>query len=276
MVASGLTLIYGVLGVLNFAHGSLFAVGALVATSVIGTVFPSIPVFIGAALVGAVVVGVLGLVVERTVVRRLYRGDHITMLLATFAILLIVEGASELLWGDSPATVNQPKVLSGNVHVLGAALPAYSILLVVIGAVFAVGLFLLLNRSRFGRDIKAIAQDQVMGEAVGLNTKRVMFLVFGLGSALAGLAGVLIAPTVSVSANLGDSYILESFAVVIIGGLGSITGSLISSILVGVTEALAVAYFPFLSGFTFYILVAVVLLVRPRGLLGNARIGAAA
>lgn len=275
LVASGLTLIYGVIGVLNFAHGSFFVIGALLATTVIGTGLPAIPTFVLAVLAGAAAVAVLGLVTESTVVRRLYRGDHITMLLATFAVLLIVEGAAELLWGTTPRSVSRPEALSGSTRILGATIPVYDIVLVVIGVLVAAGLFLLINKSAFGRSVRAVAQDSVMGEAVGLNTKRVMLLVFGLGSALAGLAGALIAPNVSVSPTLGHDFILQSFAIVIIGGLGSVTGSLVAALLVGVAEAFAVAHAPELAGFTFYILVAVVLLVRPRGLLGSAKLGRA-
>ncbi|WP_162146002.1 branched-chain amino acid ABC transporter permease [Glycomyces tenuis] len=275
LVASGLTLIYGVIGVLNFAHGSFFVVGALLATTVIGTGLPTLPTFAVAVLAGAAAVAALGLVTESTVVRRLYRGDHITMLLATFAVLLIVEGVAEVLWGTTPRSISRPEVLSGSTRILGATIPLYDIVLVVVGVLVAAGLFLLINKSAFGRSVRAVAQDSVMGEAVGLNTKRVMLLVFGLGSALAGLAGALIAPNVSVSPSLGHDFILQSFAIVIIGGLGSVTGSLVAALLVGVAEAFAVAHMPELAGFTFYILVAVVLLVRPRGLLGSAKLGRA-
>ncbi|KGJ73466.1 hypothetical protein GY21_11175 [Cryobacterium roopkundense] len=275
LVASGLTLIYGVIGVLNFAHGSFFVVGALLATTIIGSTVPTVPTFIIAVLAGAAVVAALGMLTETTVVRHLYRRDHITMLLATFAILLIVEGAAEGIWGNSSRAINKPEILSGSTQILGTTVPLYDILLVIVGAVVAIGLFLLINKSTFGRSVRAIAQDQVMGEAVGLNTKRVMLLVFGLGSALAGLAGALIAPNVSVSPSLGHAFILQSFAIVIIGGLGSVTGSLVAALLVGVSEAFAVAYATYLTGFTFYILVAIILLVRPRGLLGSAKLGRA-
>ncbi|WP_232466416.1 branched-chain amino acid ABC transporter permease [Diaminobutyricimonas sp. LJ205] len=275
LVASGLTLIYGVIGVLNFAHGSFFVIGALLATTIIGSSLPTVVTFIIAVLAGAAAVAALGIVTESTVVRRLYRRDHITMLLATFAILLIVEGAAEMIWGNSPRSISKPEIVSGSVRLLGATIPVYDILLVVIGALVAVGLFVLINKSSFGRSVRAVAQDAAMGEAVGLNTKRIMLLVFGLGSALAGLAGALIAPNVSVSPSLGHAFMLQSFAIVIIGGLGSVTGSLVAALLVGVAEAFAVAYAPYLTGFTFYILVAVVLLVRPRGLLGSAKLGRA-
>jgi branched-chain amino acid transport system permease protein len=275
LVASGLTLIYGVIGVLNFAHGSFFVVGALLATTVIGTTMPTIPTFILAVLVGVGAVAALGLFTESTVVRRLYRRDHITMLLATFAILLIVEGAAEVVWGNSPRSINKPEILSGSTPILGATIPQYDLLLVLVGALVAVGLYLLISRSDFGRAIRAVAQDPVMGEAIGLNTKRVMLLVFGLGSALAGLAGALIAPNVSVSPSLGHAFILQSFAIVIIGGLGSVTGSLVAALVVGIAESFSVAYAPALTGFTFYILVAIILLVRPRGLLGSKKLGRA-
>lgn len=275
LVASGLTLIYGVIGVLNFAHGSMFVVGALIASNVIGPAAPSLLVYVAAVIAGALVVGVLGVVLERTVVRRLYRGDHITMLLATFALMLAIEGGAEMIWGNSPRSTAAPAELGGSISLLGATISVYDLMLVVVGAIIAAGLFLLISKSRFGRAVRAVAQDPTMGEAIGINTRQVMLLVFGLGSALAGLAGAMIAPNVSVSPSLGHAFILQSFAIVIIGGLGSITGSLVAAMLVGIAEAAVVTYFPALTGFTFYILVAVILLVRPRGLLGSARLGRA-
>lgn len=273
LVASGLTLIYGVIGVLNFAHGALFVVGALLATTILGVTVPGIPMFALAMLACAVVVGVLGLVIERLVVRRLYGADHITMLLATFAILLIIEGAAEAIWGNVPRNVKRPAALTGTVELLGARLPVYDFLLIAVGVIVAVGLWLLIQHSRFGRSVRAIAQDSMMSEAIGLNAKMTMFLVFGIGSLLAGLAGALTSPNVTVTPQLGQAFVLQSFAVVIIGGLGSIQGSLVAALLVGVVEAAAAQFAPSLTGFTFYILVAAVLLLRPKGLLGGAKLG---
>ncbi|RZI93572.1 MAG: branched-chain amino acid ABC transporter permease [Microbacterium sp.] len=273
LVASGLTLIYGVIGVLNFAHGALFVLGALVATTILGTTVPGIPLFALAMLACAVVVGVLGLVLERLVVRRLYKADHITMLLATFAILLILEGLAEAIWGNVPRNVKRPAELAGTVELFGARLPVYDFLLIIVGAVVAIGLWLLIQRTRFGRSVRAIAQDSTMSEAIGLNSRMTMLLVFGLGSLLAGIAGALMSPNVTVTPQLGHAFVLQSFAVVIIGGLGSIWGSLVAALLVGVVEAAAAQFAPGLTGFTFYILVAAVLLVRPQGLLGGAKLG---
>jgi branched-chain amino acid transport system permease protein len=273
LVASGLTLIYGVIGVLNFAHGALFVVGALLATTLLGVAVPGIPLFALAMIACAVVVGALGLVIESTVVRRLYKADHITMLLATFAILLIIEGGAEAIWGNVPRNVTRPQELAGTIQLLGARIPVYDLLLITVGAAVAVGLWLLIQRTRFGRSVRAIAQDSTMSEAIGLNSRRTMLLVFGLGSLLAGLAGALLSPNVTVTPLLGQAFVLQSFAVVIIGGLGSIQGSLVAALLVGVVEAAATQYAPALTGFTFYILVAAVLLLRPQGLLGGRKLG---
>jgi len=269
LVASGLTLIYGVIGVLNFAHGAFFVLGALTAVSILGGPAPSAPVFVLAVLAGAVVAGVVGLVTERTVIRRLYRADHITMLLGTYAVLLTLEGLAEVVWGTDNRSQRQPDVLAGNVRVLGASITVYDLVLVAVGGGVAVTLWLLINRSRLGREVRAIAQDPTMAQAVGINARTTLLVVFGFGSLLAGLAGGLTAPNVSVTPSLGNAFILQCFAVVILGGLGSVEGALVASALVGVAETAAVAYAPALTGFTFYLLVAVVLLARPQGLLGG-------
>lgn len=275
LVASGLTLVYGVIGVLNFAHGAFFVLGALAASSLLGGVVPSLALFVLAILVGGAVAGAVGLATELTVVRRLYRADHMTMLLGTYAVLLTLEGASELVWGTNTRSQPQPEVLGGYVRVAGAPITVYDIMLVAVGVCVAGGLWFLINRTRSGRAVRAIAQDATMAQAVGINAKRVLLLLFGFGSLLAGVAGALMAPNVAVSPALGHAFILQCFVVVIVGGLGSIEGALVASILVGVAETAAVAYAPELTGFTFYILVAVVLIARPQGLFGTARAGRA-
>lgn len=271
LVASGLTLIYGVIGVLNFAHGAFFVLGALLTASLLGGQTPGLVAFVVAVLAGALLAGAVGLVTEIGVIRRLYRADHMTMLLGTYAVLLTLEGGSEVIWGSDNRSQRQPDALAGDVHVAGAVVGVYDLVLVVVGAVVALGLWLLINRSRAGQAVRAIAQDATMAQAIGINARGMLLLVFGFGSLLAGLAGGLMAPNVSVSPSLGNAFILQCFAVVIVGGLGSVEGSLIAAVLVGVAETAAVAYAPVLTGFTFYILVAVVLVSRPQGLLGNAR-----
>jgi branched-chain amino acid transport system permease protein len=275
LVASGLTLVYGVIGVLNFAHGAFFLLGAFATVTLLGGQTPNLLAFVLAVLAGGALAGAVGLLTELTVVRRLYRADHMTMLLGTYAVLLTLEGVSHLIWGTEPRSQRQPDLLAGDVTLAGARITVYDLVLVAVGAVVAVGLWLLINRTRSGRAVRAIAQDATMAQAVGINAKMLLLLVFGFGSLLAGLAGGLMAPNVSVSLALGNAFILQAFAVVIVGGLGSVQGSLIASILAGISETAAVAYAPVLTGFTFYILVAVVLVVRPQGLLANARAGRA-
>lgn len=271
LVASGLTLIYGVIGVLNFAHGAFFVVGALLTASLLGGAAPTLLAFTLAVLAGGLLAGAVGLLTELTVVRRLYRADHMTMLLGTYAVLLVLEGVSELVWGTRTRSQRQPEVLAGDFRVAGAAITVYDLVLVAVGAGTAVALWLLINKSRTGRSVRAIAQDATMAQAVGVNAKAILMVVFGFGSALAGLAGGLMAPNTSISPALGNAFVLQCFVVVIVGGFGSVAGALIASLLVGVAETAAVAYVPVLTGFTFYLLVAVVLVLRPRGLLGDAR-----
>lgn len=272
LVASGLTLIYGVIGVLNFAHGAFFVLGALLTASLLGGTTPTLLTFVLAVLAGGVLAGAVGMVTELTVIRRLYRADHMTMLLGTYAVLLTLEGASILVWGTSSRSQRQPDLLAGGVRILGAAITVYDLVLVGVGALVAVGLWLLVNRSRTGQAVRAIAQDPTMAQAVGINSRRVLQVIFGVGSLLAGVAGGLMAPNIALSPGIGNAFILQCFAVVIVGGLGSVGGSLLASLMVGVAETAAVAYAPVLAGFTFYILVAAVLVLRPQGLLGNPRL----
>ncbi|GMA85687.1 hypothetical protein GCM10025868_09370 [Angustibacter aerolatus] len=175
------------------------------------------------------------------------------------------------MWGTGNRSQRQPDLLAGDVHLLGAVVSRYDVVLVGMEAVVAVLLRLLIHRTRTGRSVRAIAQDATMAQAIGVDARAVLVLVFALGSLLAGFAGGLMVPNVSVSPSLGNAFVLQCFAVVIVGGLGSVAGSLVAALLVGVAETAAVAWVPALTGFTFYVLVAVVLLVRPQGLLGDAR-----
>ena len=275
LVASGLTLIYGVIGVLNFAHGAFFMIGAFMTYTLFGGAVPGAWAFLGAIVVGGVTVTLLGMASELGVVRRLYSADHVTMLLGTYALLLVLEGVAGVIWGKTPRTQRQPDALAGSIGIGGTRVAIYDLILLGVGVLVAVALWFLVNHTRFGQSVRAIAQDPTMAQAIGLNSKRVLLTVFALGSLLAGVAGALYAPLVAITPSLGDGFILESFAVVIIGGLGSIQGSLVAALLVGLADSFSLSYLPALTGFTLYILVAIVLLVRPQGLLGNIRMAGA-
>ena len=269
LIASGLTLIYGVMGVLNFAHGGFFMVGAYLVVLILAHDAVGISSFLLAVGAAAAAVAVIGLVSERGIFSRLYGAGHITNLLASYALLLIINGAVAFSFGPSSRTVESPAVLSGAVRVGDLAQPRYNLFLIAIGIVVATGLWLLLERSSMGCRIRAVAHDRTMARALGIRASRVSVGVFVLGSALAGLAGGLGAPVVSVGPGLDAAFVLQSFAVVIIGGLGSISGALVAAIALGVVDNVLVNYAPGLSGYGVYLTVGVVLLVRPNGLLGR-------
>lgn len=268
IVASGLTLIYGVMRVLNFAHGSFFMIGAFVFYTVLSGATGSFGLLIVGLLVAAIAVGGIGAITEVAVFRRLYARDHTTTLLASYALLLTLDGLTQQFWGVSPRSHVQLPELAGSVKVLGVRIATYDFVLIGIGIAIAVGLAILLQRTQFGQRTRAVAHDQTMAGALGLHTRRIQVVVFSLGAALAGLAGALIAPLLSIDANLAPSFVVQSFAIVIVGGLGSIHGALTAALIIGLLESFAVNFFPGLAGFSLYISVALVLLLRPRGIVG--------
>lgn len=270
IVASGLTLIYGVMRVLNFAHGAFFMIGAFVFYTVLGGVTGSVGLLIVGLLAAAVAVGGIGAISEVAVFRRLYARDHTTTLLASYALLLTLDGLAQQIWGVSPRSQAQLPELAGSVKIFGVRLATYDLVLIAVGVVIAVGLTLLLKRTQFGQRTRAVAHDQTMARALGLHARRIQLLVFALGAALAGLAGGLISPLLSIDPGLAPSFVVQSFAIVIVGGLGSIEGALIAALLIGLLDSFAINFFPGFAGFSLYLSVALVLLLRPRGILGAA------
>ncbi|HSF26755.1 MAG TPA: branched-chain amino acid ABC transporter permease [Actinomycetes bacterium] len=275
LVASGLTLILGVMGVVNFAHGGFFVLGAYLAYELLGGVVRSTWVFVLLVLVAALLTAVVGLVSERVLFRRLYRLPEISTLLGTYALLLILQGGVQLIWGQDPRTQPQPAELTQAVGIGSAHVPRYSILVVIAGLLTVVGLQLLIKRSSFGRQLSAVAEDRYMAGLLGINVNRVFAVTFAVGIFLAGLGGGLAGPTLSMVPDIAVTFILQAFAVVIVGGFGSIIGSLIAALVLGLMHAYLVTYAPSLADFSLYLLMAFVLVVRPRGLLGSAAIGQA-
>lgn len=270
LVSVGLTLVYGVMRILNIAHGSLYALGAYAgATLVIRYVeadrWPPgsfLMLAAGAALVGLLV----GPLVERGVLRQLYGRDQVLQLLATFAIFLILEDAVKLAWGTSPYYAYKPYALLGQIRVGGVTYSAYSLVLLAVAVTAAVGLWLFVNRSRFGRLVVAVIHDPEISAAMGVNLPRLYVLTFSLGAGLAALGGAFTAPMVSVVPGIAVEVIVVAFAVAVIGGLGSLEGAALGALLIGVVRSAAVHLFPALELFTIYLIMAAVLLVRPYGL----------
>ncbi|MBN2630527.1 MAG: branched-chain amino acid ABC transporter permease [Rhodobacteraceae bacterium] len=283
LMAAGLTLVFGVMGLINLAHGSLYMVGAF-ACAWVAAATGSFFLGLVASLVAAAVAGAL---VEVVVIRRLYHRDHLDQVLATFALILVFSEGTRWLFGSFPLYLTLPPVLSGAVMLPGGLqYPLFRLAIIGIGAVVALGLFFLINRTRLGIRIRAGEADREMIAALGVNIERLYTIVFALGAALAGLAGALVGTIQSVQVGMGEPVLILAFVVIIIGGIGSIKGALIGALLVGMTDVLGKALLPglfarvmvgsdaatvgsALASMLIYILMALVLLVRPQGLYGQ-------
>jgi branched-chain amino acid transport system permease protein len=268
LIASGLTLIFSVMRVLNFAHGALFMIGAFLVVSLLSGHSVAIPLFAGAVLLVGVAVAVMSVITERVVFRRLYGSPEVVGLLASFALLLILNGLVQLIWGSDPRTQAQAHGLGGVVRIFGNQIASYNLVLIVVAAVIGLALAAVLRWTRAGAAIKATAEDRVMAEAMGINVSRVALGVFAVGGVLAGLAGSLLAPTVSVDPNLALTFIIQSFGAIIIGGLGSVEGAVVGALFISLVDAILVYAAPRLLDYGVYIAIGAVMLVRPYGIFG--------
>jgi branched-chain amino acid transport system permease protein len=269
LVASGLTLIYGVMRILNFAHGAMFMLGAYILDGILGGKAVSEPTFLGAVLLTGVIVGALGLTIEPVVFRTLYKAQPEVTLLASYGLLLVLVGGAPLLWGDQILSQNLPSGFNGTVQAVGITISNYTIVELLIGLVIAVLLTWMLRKTSIGARATALAEDREMAQALGIRANRINLTVFGLGSLLAGVAGALVAPTVSISSTLALAFIIQAFAVVLMGGLGSVGGALIASIILGIIDTAMTTYTPSLAVYSFYIVLGVFVAVRPQGLFGR-------
>ncbi|WP_299733033.1 branched-chain amino acid ABC transporter permease [uncultured Tateyamaria sp.] len=284
LMAAGLTLIFGVMGLINLAHGSLYMIGAFAAAAVAGAT-GSFALALMASLAAAAAAGAI---VEVTVIRRLYDRDHLDQVLATFALILIFSEGTRWLFGSFPLYLDVPAAFAGPVTLPGGIqYPAYRLLIIAVGLAVAVGLFLLIARTRIGIQIRAGESDREMIGALGVDISRLYTIVFALGAALAGLAGALVGAIQSVQVGMGEPVLILAFVVIVIGGIGSIKGALIGALLVGLTDTLGGVLLPLafglfldpatatsigssLASMAIYILMAVVLIYRPTGLYGVA------
>ena len=285
LMAAGLTLIFGVMGLINLAHGSLYMVGAFAAAAVAGATGSFLLALI-AALGAAAIAGAL---VEMIVIRRLYDKDHLDQVLATFALILIFSEGTRWVFGSFPLFLDIPEYLSGPVTLPGGIqYPLYRIALIVVGLLVALGLGILISKTRIGIQIRAGENDREMIAALGVDISKLYTLVFALGAALAGLAGALVGAIQSVQVGMGEPVLILAFVVIVIGGIGSIKGALIGSILVGLTDTLGGVFLPQFFGLfmepstatsvgssiasmSIYILMGAVLVWRPTGLFGAAQ-----
>ncbi len=280
MLASGLTLIFGIMGVINLTHGSFYMVGAYGA-AVVTAATGSVVLGAVAALAGA---ALYGTAVEIAVVRRLYGRDHLYQVLATFGLILFSNEAMALLAGRQPRFLEIPPLLSGSVHLLpGLDYPVIRLAFIAVGAAVAIGLWLLVNHTRLGMLIRAGADDREMVDALGVDIRRLYTIVFALGAVLCGIAGVMAAPLLAVEIGMGERILIAGFVVIVVGGVGSVRGALAGALLIGLVDGLGRAYLPQiiqsllppsiadtlaagLVSASIYVIMALVLLVRPLGL----------
>jgi branched-subunit amino acid ABC-type transport system permease component len=269
LIASGLSLIFGVLRVLNFAHGSFYMLGAYLAYQVVQSVGATPGRFWWATLGAALGIAVVGGVMERVLLRHLYGKEELYQLLFTYAVVLIVSDVAKFVWGTQQLSVSRPDALAGAFELLGTRVPYYNLFILLLGPALALGFWLVLTRTRAGRLIRAAALDREMLGALGVNVSRLYTGVFVIGSFLAGLGGALVTPVKTIVPGMDVEIIVEAFIVVVIGGLGSFWGTFLGSIIYGQVLSFGILVFPRFSIFSVFALMAVVLIVRPWGLLGR-------
>jgi branched-chain amino acid transport system permease protein len=279
LLAAGLTLVFGIMDMINLAHGSLYMVGAYLAAAVTQA-SGSFIAGIGAAMLGTALLGAL---LEVSLLRRLYARDHLAQVLATFALILIANEAVRMIWGAQPVLLNTPDALSGPVDIGGFFYPSYRLLIIAVGALVAGLLYLLVAKTRVGMWVRAGASNREMTEALGVNVRLLFTAVFAVGAALCALAGALLGPLLAVQVGMGESILILAFVVIVIGGIGSMRGALVGSLLVGLVDTLGRAVLPSLlrefaspevaaslgpaiASILIYVLMAAILFWRPEGL----------
>ena len=261
----GLTLIFGIMRIVNFAHGTLYMLGAFIGYSLLRTTGS----YWIALLVAPLAVGAIGAAFELTILRRLYKRDAHAFLMVTFGLALVVGEAVRLIWGSDALQVPPPALLSGVVFLLDEPVPVYRIFLAVSGIVVAIAIWQFLERTRLGLLIRATSQNAEMVHALGVDVNLVRSAVFGIGCGLAALGGILAAPLVTASHSMAATVIIDAFVIVIIGGMGSFLGSLIGALLVAFVQVFGNYYIPDLALAFMYLIMLLVLVVRPGGLLGK-------
>lgn len=281
LMAAGLTLVFGVMGLINLAHGSLYMVGAFCCAWVTNTtgsfLLGLLAGFFGAAIAGALI--------EILVIRRLYKRDHLDQVLATFSLILIFSEGTSWIFGSSPLYLSVPKWLSGSVPLWNdGSYPLYRLMIIAIGLIIAYGLYLLITKTRLGMRIRAGESDREMIAALGVDIRTIYTVVFALGAALAGLAGALVGALRSVEVGMGEPVLILALVVIVIGGIGSVKGALIASLIVGLVDTMGRVFLPSilalfidnsdvatisaaLSSVLVYILMALILAIRPQGLI---------
>ncbi len=272
LIAAGLSLIFGVMGIINMAHGSLFALGAYVTAWTVGTLAAGSHIVVLFLLLpaGALAMALVGMVIEPTLLRPLYKRPEEYQLLVTFGLLLIFEDVMRFLFGGLPLTAGEIMDATGSIPVMSLIYPVYNLLVIGIGILAAILLWLFIYRTRFGVILRATSQDMRMASALGINVKRVYIQAFAIGCFMAGLGGAIVVPSQAAVLGMGLDALILAFVVVVIGGLGSLEGAFIGALLVSFVRTAGIQFFPEIELAALYLIAAIVLLVRPTGMFGKA------
>ncbi|WP_372070595.1 branched-chain amino acid ABC transporter permease (plasmid) [Tistrella mobilis] len=275
LVAAGLTLIFGILHILNFAHGGFFMIGAYIAFTLLqlaGGGGVPLWLYLVVALASGMAVAVLGVLADLAIFRRLRGVEDAYVLIATYALLLVCDGAVKLIWGLNFMSVPTPDELGGAVFLGDAIMPEFALFVVACGLLAFIGLDLLMERTTFGKLIWAVAMDSWMAKLLGIRVGRVLMMTVVIAFSLAGLAGGLLAANQSLSPSLAGVFLLQAFGVIIVGGMGSIRGAAIAAVMLGLIESFGTVFLPDYPGILFFVALAAVLLIRPQGLMGRAQV----
>jgi branched-chain amino acid transport system permease protein len=265
LVTSGLTLVFGMMGVLNLAHACFYMLGAYFAY----TITLHLGSFWWSLLICPLIVGALGIFIERFLLRKAYKGGHLLQLLLTFGLFFIITELVRLIWGSSPLSVPPPKIFAGDITFAGMTYPTYRLFIFGFSFLVLFAMTLLLMRTRIGIIIRAAVSDADMVEVLGSNVPKVFMSVFGGGAALAGVAGVIAAPFLSIYLGMGNEVLLDCFVVIVVGGFGSLLGAFIASLMIGELQSFGILWIPRLALVFQFLLMAVVFIVRPTGLFGE-------
>lgn len=269
LVALGLTLIFGLMGVVNFAHGAFVTLGAYLGITIVGTIGN----FWVALFLAGLLVGVLGVVIERGLIKPLYDVNPIYQLLLTFGVALVIEGLIVLIYEEGNQRIATPTLFAGDAVAIGPALlPKYRLFLIAFTGILVGGTWIMIQRTKLGLIIKAGIEDRERTELLGIRLSRINMLIMGIGSAFAAMAGFLIGPVQGVNPHLGTNLLIVSFVIIVVGGLGNIKGTIIAGLLIGVLYTLGLFFYPSVAEPLIFVSMAVVLLVKPHGLFGEAEV----
>jgi len=266
LLSAGLTLVFGVLGVLNFAHGSLFMLGAFAAFTFYGKLGINFLLSIALSLIS---VGIIGAIFERFFLRKVYNLDLPYQLILTFGFILIFDDLVKMIWGGVPMIPPMPSFLEGNLSIFGRPFPIYNLFIIFAGLAVALALWLILEKTWWGRMIRASASDREMASAIGINIPILFSTVFVFSAMLAALGGALGTPVRVVAPGIGTAMIIQAFVITVIGGLGNLKGAFVGALIVGILTSFGILLFPVFELFIIFVVMAIVLMVKPEGLFGK-------